>query len=146
MIRWRWSCQSRDESPLGNQTTLDGNQVRPVRPQDLLICGYFSSHVSANCASGFWASSSVLAWSISFKSAVTALSSFHGTNFRLLCTIMDNTQLDFGVGVLSRNSFRETLQAVYASDQNIVQASILELRQHREPKLGSLGFCQPHAQ
>src|SRR5690606_17802773 len=52
----------------------------------------------------------------------------------------------FGLRVFGSYRIGEALQAVNAGNQDVLQASILQLSQHGEPEFGTFGFGQPQAQ
>lgn len=59
---------------------------------------------------------------------------------------MHDTQLHLGLRVQVLDRLREALQPVDARDQDVAHAEVLELGQHVEPELGTLGLADPQAQ
>src|SRR5690606_32148527 len=60
--------------------------------------------------------------------------------------LVDDTELDLGVGVDRVDRLGEALQAIHAGDQDVLHAPVLQLRQHIEPELRAFVFRQPEPQ
>jgi len=58
---------------------------------------------------------------------------------------MDDTELNLRLRVRSLNGFWKTLQTIHTGNQDVLHASILQFGQDREPELGPLCLCCPHA-
>ncbi|AFZ69488.1 site-specific recombinase, DNA invertase Pin (plasmid) [Deinococcus peraridilitoris DSM 19664] len=82
------------------------------------------------------------------RSAATALCSFQFTKASESRTMdhVDGAKLHLRLGEDGFDRLGKALQPVHASDEHIPHAPVLELGQHREPELGSLGFEGPQAQ
>ncbi|MNT14466.1 hypothetical protein D3C72_1494740 [compost metagenome] len=59
---------------------------------------------------------------------------------------MNNTLLDFSLGVAGCNRLREPRQVVHADNENVSHPAIFQLIQHAKPELGGLVLPDPHAQ
>lgn len=58
---------------------------------------------------------------------------------------MDDALLDLDFGVTGLNGFREAGEAIDTSDQNILDASVLQISQHAEPVMSALSVRQVQA-
>ena len=59
---------------------------------------------------------------------------------------MHDAELNFGLGINGFYRVRQPLQPVHTGDQNILEAAVLQLREHREPELGALVPLDPDAE
>lgn len=57
---------------------------------------------------------------------------------------MDDAQLDRGLRVDAVYRIRKALQAVHAGNQDVLKATIFQLRQHFQPELCAFIIGQPH--
>ena len=51
-----------------------------------------------------------------------------------------------GIRVDGRDGIRKAGQAIYAGNQDIVNAAVFEIGQHREPEIGTLALGQVEAE
>ncbi len=58
---------------------------------------------------------------------------------------MDDAQLDVGLRVNAVYRIREAFQTVHSGNQDILKATVFQLRQHIQPELCAFIFGQPHA-
>lgn len=59
---------------------------------------------------------------------------------------MDDAQLDMGLREDAVYRMREALKTVHADYQDVLEATVFQLRQHTQPELCAFVFDQPHAQ
>jgi len=59
---------------------------------------------------------------------------------------MDNALLNLGLRITSCDRLREAGQVVYAGDENILNAAVLQVIPNSEPELSGLVLAAPHAQ
>ena len=59
---------------------------------------------------------------------------------------MDDAELDLGLREDGSDRLGEARPPVYGGDQHVMDAAVLELREHAEPELCPLSFADPEAQ
>ena len=57
-----------------------------------------------------------------------------------------DTELDLDLGVFRRNGIREALKTAHAGDQGVLQTTVLQFCQYRQPELRAFGFGKTQAQ
>ena len=62
---------------------------------------------------------------------------FLGNVLHRVTSLVDHTVLNVGIGVDAFNSLRKALQAVYAGDQDVFNASVMQIGQDAQPVTGA---------
>ncbi len=66
--------------------------------------------------------------------------------FQAVTHHMDDAQLDMDLREDAVYRIREALQTVHTGNQDVLKATVFQLRQHAQPELCAFIFGQPHAQ
>ena len=65
---------------------------------------------------------------------------FAGYIFQRIADLVDDTKLDFGLGKDRVDRLWKAREAIDTSNQDVLQAAIVQVRQHREPEVCTFGF------